>query len=97
MNYMYSKFILDAVQVIRDIIRSPESKEERKRKHFANVAISEVFLEATPTVLLSFMLLAYIIQSKDVEALKVLRGSNAVLFFISLFLSILSAAFGFAR
>ena len=94
------KLLLDAVQVIRDIIRSPESSEERKRKHFANVTISEVFLEATPTVFLAIMLLVYIIQSKDVEALQALRGANTtekVHFSMSLFISILSAAFGFAR
>ena len=44
--------IVDAVQVIRDVLRNPESSPERKRKHFANVAISEVYLEAIPTFFL---------------------------------------------
>ena len=96
--------IIDAVQVIRDIIRSPESSQERKRKHFANVAISEVYLEAIPSVFLYQMLAVYIIAANngsEMEALQLLTGgvstTDEVLFDISFVLSLLSAAFGIAR
>ena len=99
--------IVDAVQVIRDILRNPKSSQERKRKHFANVALSEVYLEATPTVFLYIMLLQYLFiggasdnSSQNSKALQVLSGENStktVLFLISFTLSLLSAAFGIAR
>ena len=99
--------IVDAVQVIRDVLRNPKSSQERKRKHFANVALSEVYFEATPTVFLYTMLMQYLSSggrnnnySQNSKAFQVLYGENStktVLFLISFSLSLLSAAFGIAR
>ena len=92
--------IVDAVQVIRDVLKNPESSSERERKHFRNVAISEVYLEATPTVFLYIMLFAYIFittKSQNLEVSQVLFGTNAVLYSFSFTTSLISAAFGIAR
>ena len=97
--------ILDAVQVIRDVLRNPKGSLERKRKHFANVALSEVYLEAIPTVFLSFMIIQYTNNLNKIEnekAWQVLRGNitstaDTLLFYITFCSSILSAAFGIAR
>ena len=89
---------VDAVQVIRDILKSPESSQERKRKHFANVAISEVYFEAIPTVFLSILIL--ITSYKDSELSKFLFGEfeqDKPLFYFSFVTSMLSAAFGIAK
>ena len=90
--------IADAVQVIRDILKSPGSSQERKRKHFANVAISEVYFEAIPTVFLSMLLT--ISSFKDSELSKFLFGEfeqDKPLFYLSFATSMLSAAFGIAK
>lgn len=92
--------IVDAVKVIRDILKNPDSSSERERKHFRNVAISEVYLEATPTVFLYIMLFAYIFittKSQNLEVSQVLFGTNAVLYSLSFTISLVSAAFGIAR
>ena len=89
---------VDAIKVIRDILKSPESSEERKRKHFANVAISEVYFEAVPTVFLSMLIL--ITSHKDSEISKFLFGESEqdiLLFCLSFATSMLSAAFGIAK
>ena len=91
---------LDAVQVIRDVLRSPESSQERKRKHFANVAISEVYFEAIPTVFLSMVLVISTLNRDDSDMKEFLYGrfgEDLDLYFISFTASMLSAAFGIAK
>ena len=68
------------------------------------MAISEVYLEAIPSVFLYQMLAVYIIAANngsEMEALQLLTGGvstrDEVLFDISFVLSLLSAAFGIAR
>ena len=102
--------IVDAVQVIREVFRNPESSSERKRKHFANVAISEVYLEATPTVFLTIMLLTHVVEhTQDTKALEAFIGidfdsesdaeisRDSIFFFVTFTSSVLSASFGIAR
>ena len=98
--------ILDAVQVIRDVLRNPKSSLERKRKHFANVALSEVYLEAIPTAFLYIMLISYsnfnvTDKIENEKAVQVLRGNmstaDQIFLIITLLSSLLSGAFGIAR
>ena len=91
----------DAVKVIRDIVKNPEHSAELKRYHYINVALSEVWLEATPTV---FLITLYELREGDtiLKILAVVGGnysnySSVYIFILSYFSSILSSSLGCAR
>ena len=100
---------LDALHVIKDLIRRPGKSSERRRAHFADVASSEIFLEATPTVFIQIGIL-YAVSNQlfgdpsSGEAGKAfelfvggLDQNDVYLFLISFLSSIFSSAFGISR
>ena len=88
-----SLYRLDAVKVITDILKNPERSDELKSSHYVNVALSEVWLEATPTV---FLITLYELREGDFM-LRFLEEDISYIFILSYSSSILSSSLGCAR
>ena len=91
---------LDAVRLIRNMKRTPENAVSLKMAHFNNVGVIEVFLEATPTTLITTFLLTVAINDERGDLHYVLVGGSAleeILFTMGFAASILSSAFGVSR
>ena len=87
------------MRLIRNIKRTPENAASMKMAHFSNIGVTEVFLEATPTTMITTVIL--VLSGGRSEGLYVLLLGRSVwsyvLFFVGYAASILSSAFGVSR
>ena len=71
-----------------------------KRAHFSNIGVTEVFLEATPTTLVTTVIYVVALWSEEggLYALLIGRsGWSVALFYVGYAASILSSTFGVSR
>ena len=92
---------VDAMRLIRNIKKTPANEASMKMAHFSNIGVTEVFLEATPTMMITTVLFFLAIGSKEEGGLFTLllgRSSWSVtLFTLGYEASILSSTFGVSR
>ena len=85
--------------MLKFYIKHPEKIIERERLHFGNVATSDVFIEAIPTLFIQICILLTILGKHKLEAnfeLDEFVGTPYI-FLISFTSSILASSFGVAR
>ena len=86
------------MRLIRNIKRTPENAASLKMAHFSNVGVIEVFLEATPTTMVTTVLM---VRSQKQDSLSdVLIGKewwSVILFYLGYSASILSSAIGVSQ
>ena len=96
---MYVSFLIDAVKMIKFYIKNPEKIIERQRYHYANVATSDVYVEATPTLFIQISILLTILGKH--KWLKEFEWDEFVgspyIFIFSFTSSIFTSSFGIAR
>ena len=89
------------MRLIRNIKKTPANEASMKMAHFSNIGVTEVFLEATPTMMITTVLFFLAIGSKEEGGLFTLllgRSSWSVtLFTLGYEASILSSTFGVSR
>ena len=94
------------MRLIRNIKRTPANAASMKMAHFSNIGVTEVFLEATPTTMITTVIFVLSLQGRYVgygdggglSALLVGRSVwSAALFYVGYAASILSSAFGVSR
>ena len=95
---------LDAMRLIRNMKRTPENAVSLKMAHFNNVGVIEVFLEATPTTLITNFLLGLSFDNDNLRNILLGEGSasggislGGILFLMGYAASYLSSAFGVSR
>ena len=86
------------MRLIRNIKRNPENAASLKMAHFSNIGVTEVILEATPTTMVTTVLMASALENRDF-LYDILIGNNGsgILFFLGYSASILSSAMGVSR
>ena len=97
--FSYFLSILDAVKMLKFYIKNPEKITESERHHYGNVATSDVFIEAIPTLFIQICILLTILGKHKLQAnfeLDEIVGSPYI-FLISFTSSILTSSFGVAR
>ena len=88
------------MRLIRNIKRTPANAASMKMAHFSNIGVTEVFLEATPTTMVTTVLLELALNSEEggLHALLIGRdGFSIGLFYVGFSASILSSTFGVSR
>ncbi len=91
---------LDATRLLYNIKRTPANSASLKMTHFSNIGVMEVFLESTPTTLITTVLLvlALIDEGGDLFNLLIGRGGwSFIIFLVGYAASILSSVFGVSR
>ena len=86
------------MRLIPNIKSDPANAASLKMAHFSNIGVTEVFLEATPTTMVSTVLMASALENRDF-LYDILIGNNGsgILFFLGYSASILSSAMGVSR
>ena len=88
------------MRLIRNIKRTPANAALMKMAHFSNIGVTEVFLEATPTTLVTTVILVLSLRSEEGGLYDLLIGRSvwsAALFYVGYAASILSSTFGVSR
>ena len=90
------------MRLIRNIKRTPANAASLKMAHFSNIAVSEVFLEATPTTFITTILVFSAVYGypENQGLSDVLFGRDLMsdsIFYVGYVASILSSAFGISR
>ena len=91
------------MRLIRNIKRTPANAALMKMAHFSNIGVTEVFLEATPTTMITTVIFVLSLQYNvgyggGLSALLVGRSVwSAALFYVGYAASILSSTFGVSR
>ena len=82
------------MRLIQDIKKNPANAASLKMRHFSDIGVTEVFLEATPTTFITTFLL---LLSTHQEGLHEVLIGSGFLFHLGYLSSILSSAFGVSR